>query len=56
MAAKLLDEEIAQHLEQLSEPQKQVVLIVLRTLSAQNSSPTKITPGITEPASSKMPA
>ncbi len=35
-STKLLDDEIAHYLNQLTTSQKQVVLVVLKTMSAQN--------------------
>ncbi len=37
LAAKQLDDEIAEHLAQLNIQQKQIVLVVLKTMSGQNS-------------------
>ncbi len=36
LATKLIDEEIARHLDQLNIQQKQIVLVVLKTMSGQN--------------------
>lgn len=36
---KILDEEISHHLKQINNQQKQIVLIVLKTMSAQNKKP-----------------
>lgn len=39
--SKLLDDQIAYHLNQLNPPQKQVILVVLKTMSEQNKTSEK---------------